>query len=403
MNRWCDEFSAYERYIDHAYHRMAYIVTPEGATILGNKPHEHVELVRDFKELGPLSAAVAECSKVLGGIDCLISLSEFDLMMAAELRALHNIPGDQPHDVARFRDKTVMKNRMLAAGVRAPRFVALDARRSTIDAVYALHYPVVVKPRCGAASVGVHVAASRDELDRILSDLPLPEYECEEYIPGPIFHVDGLVCEGTVQFQKASRYLGTCLDFAHGKPLGSITLAPSDFRAELLKFNAQCLRALELFQCAFHLEIINGSDGFYFLEVGARVGGGEIPFTMHDVFGVDLYEGWVQQQLDPAFRIHPKNDETLAGFLLIPEPVGKRLVEVSVPQKINTLYASVVPPLNHVFDGHGGYDTILGRFRYCGQSEDQIEAAINETLQQFFYRLEDVLPVEESIGCNVFS
>jgi len=396
MNGWCDEFSSYERYVDHAYHRMAYIVTPEGATVLGNKPHKHVEIVRDFKELAPLSAAVAECSKVLGGVDCLISLSEFDLMMAAELRALHHIPGDQPHDVARFRDKTVMKNRMLAAGVRAPRFFALDARRSTMDAVYTLRYPVVIKPRCGAASAGVHVAQSRDALDRILSDLPLSEYECEEYIPGPIFHVDGLVCEGKVQFQKASRYLGTCLNFAHGKPLGSITLAPSDFRAELLRFNAQCLRALDLCQCAFHLEIIGSSDGLFFLEAEARVGGGEIPFIMHDIFGVDLYEGWVQQQLDPAFRIHPKNDATLAGFLLIPESAGKRLVEVSVPQKINTLYASVVPPLNHVFDGRGGYDTILGRFRYQGENEGQIETAIYQTLQQFSYRLEDVLPVEES-------
>jgi hypothetical protein len=153
---------------------------------------------------------------------------------------------------------------------------------------------------------------------------------------------------------------------------------------------------LDLCQCAFHLEIISSSAGLFFLDVEARVGDGEIPFVMHDIFGVDLYEGWVQQQLDPAFPIHTKNDATLAGFLLIPEPLGKRLVKVSVPQKINTLYASVVPPLNHVFDGHGGYDTILGRFRYRGENESQIETAIYETLQQFSYRLEEVLPVEES-------
>ena len=51
MNRWCDEFSAYERDIDHTLHRVAYIVTPEGATVLDNKPSLHVVIVPDFKVL----------------------------------------------------------------------------------------------------------------------------------------------------------------------------------------------------------------------------------------------------------------------------------------------------------------------------------------------------------------
>lgn len=62
---------------------------------------------------------------------------------------------------------------------------------------------------------------------------------------------------------------------------------------------------------------------------------------------------------------------------------------------IGPLYASVVPDIGHLFDGHGGYDTILGRFRYRGESEAQIEAAIMETLLGFSYRLDEVCCADE--------
>jgi len=337
MNRWSDEFSAYERYIDHAYHCVAYIVTPEGQTVLDNKPSAHVAVVPDFKDQDILSAAVSQCKLALGGIDCLISLSEFDLTMTAKLREIHQIPGQQPNDVARFRDKTIMKTHILAAGLRAPRFAALDSDSITTAIVSSMRYPLIVKPRCGAASIGVHKVATQDEFLKLLPTLQLSEYECEEFIEGQIFHVDGIVSKGEIHFQKASRYIGTCFDFAHGKPLGSITLAASEARAKLLKFTTDCLQALDLVQGAFHLEIIDGADGLYFLEIGARVGGGEIPFTMLDVFGIDFYQAWVQQQLDPEFEVKPtQGDEILSGFLIIPEPVGKRLADIAVPDNIQS-------------------------------------------------------------------
>ena len=391
MNRWTDEFSAYERYIDHTLHQVAYIVTAEGATVLGNKASMHVVIVPDFKDETILSAAIDACQQVLGGIDRLICLSEFDLTMAAQLRARHAISGDKPHEVVRFRDKTIMKQQVLAAYLRAPRFVVLNREPATLAALHALRFPLILKPRSGTASVGVHKLNNKAELEYWLASVHLEAYECEEFIEGPIFHVDGLVSEGSICFQQASRYIGTCLEFAQGKALGSITLATSELQQRLLQFTADCLRALNLNQGAFHIEIIHGSDGLYFLEVGARVGGGEIPFTMKDVFGVDMFEGWVQQQINLNYVVETKaNDQELAGFLIIPEPVGTRLLAATVPNNIRSLYASLIPPVGHVFDGNGGYDTILGRFRYRAGSEMQIENDIHQTLQQFSYQLENV-------------
>jgi hypothetical protein len=43
-----------------------------------------------------------------------------------------------------------------------------------------------------------------------------------------------------------------------------------------------------------------------------------------------------------------------------------------------------------VFDGKGGYDDILGRFRYRGGSEEEIESAIVDTLLRFHYERGEV-------------
>ncbi|WP_206171195.1 hypothetical protein [Trinickia terrae] len=77
------------------------------------------------------------------------------------------------------------------------------------------------------------------------------------------------------------------------------------------------------------------------------------------------------------------------GFLMLPEPVGCRLVRSDVPAGIPALYGAVVPKRNHVFNGKGGYDDILGRFRYRG-AEQEIESSIERTLREFHYTLADV-------------
>lgn len=190
---------------------------------------------------------------------------------------------------------------------------------------------------------------------------------------------------------KASRYINTCYDFAHGKPLGSVLLDPSDLNISLQVFARDCLSALSLDNGAFHLEVIQGKEGLYFLEVGARVGGGEIPFIIRDLYGIDLYDAWIGLHFDRIPKVvggsstHPIS----GGFLLLPEPVGMRVVHIDNPVgKIDGLYASVLPEVGHIFDGHGGYELILGRFRFKAPSEYDVEQAINETLRRYEVRLE---------------
>ena len=80
----------------------------------------------------------------------------------------------------------------------------------------------------------------------------------------------------------------------------------------------------------------------------------------------------------------------------MPEPVGMRVVHVNNPiGQVDGLYAAVLPEIGQVFDGHGGYECILGRFRYKAASESDVGQAIDETLRRYTVRLEkanEVLP-----------
>jgi hypothetical protein len=56
---------------------------------------------------------------------------------------------------------------------------------------------------------------------------------------------------------------------------------------------------------------------------------------------------------------------------------------------VEGLYEAVFPPIGHTFDGKGGYETILGRFRYRGRNEASVESAIEKTLRIYQYELAD--------------
>lgn len=393
LNRWDDDFAAYERYLDHGVHRVAYISSAQSDRLPCLARSAHAEAVTDLGDRQAVMAAASRCHDALGGIDRIIALSEFDLMMAGELRAAFRVPGDWPSDVARYRDKTVMKECIADAGLRVPAFARLNDAAAVDHLMLHAGFPLMLKPRAGAASSGCHRVDSRHALERLLPRIDAGDYECEEFVPGQIFHVDGLVARGRIRFARVSRYINTCYDFARGMPLGSVILSRGGPEAALRGFAGKCLQALGLNDGAFHLELIGDAESPCFLEIGARVGGGEIPFVMRDLFGLDLFKEWLDIASGGSTAHLAAHEEraVTGGFLMLPEPVGKRLVTRpdTLVGKVRGLYDEALPPPGHVFDGTGGYDRILGRFRYVGDRECDVEAAIADTLRLYTCSFED--------------
>lgn len=398
LNRWSDDFAAYHRYIDHAVHDVAYVCTPNAAAALRASRIAHIEQLSEFDDEDALHAAVRACRSALDGIDRLVALSEFELMAAARLHNSFSIPGDLPDAVVRFHDKAVMKHAIAAAGLRVPRFAALENLTSPdAEPINTTRFPLIAKPRTGAASVGVRRVDTEAQFNALLPTLPLVECECEEYIEGTIYHVDGFVVDRAFVIARASRYINTCLEFARGKPLGSVMLDPGPLNDALLAFADPSLRALALVNGPFHLEIIRGPDALYFLEIGARMGRGRslscfAICTVLTCSPCGSRSGQVTRHVSRSKyeRRSPHRRCARGRFLMLPETVGKVFIDAQSPKGIAALCETVLPKQNHVFNGAGGYDTILARFRYRGGTEHEIAAAIHATLRDSRFTLAKV-------------
>jgi len=389
VNRWNDQFSRYSNYVDHVTHNVVYISTRDNLANLVTSAAKKIVLVDDITDFADLVEAVNESISVLGNVDRLIALSEFDLINAAKLRKHFNIQGNFPEQVAKFRDKVVMKQTILAAGLKAPVYAELHTYEDATAFAQQHGFPLIIKPRNGAASIGVLKIDSAQALLDARESINLEDAQIEQYIEGTIYHVDGIADNAGVAFSKASQYVNTCFGFSQGMPLGSYVLPDNLFTQQLEKFSEDCLSALGIFNSAFHLEVICHEGEFYFLEVGARVGGGEIPFTMAEVYNVDLYQHWIFLLLNGGrSSLRDREKETFSsGFVLFPEPIGKKLINVDNEFTPPALYASIFPAQGHFFDGQGGYDTILARFRFRASDAALVEQSVRATIDTFTYEV----------------
>jgi hypothetical protein len=387
LNRFDDEFGEYHRFVGPDEARLAYITTPSGTRPLDVAGALDVAVVADTRLETVLPVARAMAARV-GGFDGVVGLSEWDVLTAAQLREALGVRGGHAvRFVQRFRDKPLMKRYVARAGLRHPRFreVIHASEAGAIAAEIGL--PLIVKPRAGAASAGV---VRVDTLAELAGALDSPDdLQCEEFVAGDVCHVDGIRRAGGFHVVTASQYVNTCLGFAHGSPLGSVLLDPGPVRDAVLAFADACLSALGLREGPFHLEVIRRADGeLYFLEVGLRPGGAEVPFLHRDLFGVDLYAEAFRVTVGlPAFGpARGVLEQTGGGWLIFPEPAplpSRVIAATSLKDVVPEIYAERIPQPGELFDGTGVYDHVGGSFRLRGPDEAAVRRALDHIVARY--------------------
>ncbi|MCU1719025.1 acetyl-CoA carboxylase biotin carboxylase subunit family protein [Pseudomonas sp. 5P_3.1_Bac2] len=394
--RWDNELTRYEEFFNHQQHRISYVVDRLGAEGVLVDPQQIAHLVQidDVNQYPQLLGAVQEIIEQVGPVDQLIALSEFTLEIAAQVREALNIAGDGPQQVAVYRDKARMKEILKAQGLCVPAFARCESVVQVLSFARTIGYPVIVKPVDGAASIGVEKALDEHALHNLLQHIDLARYEIEAFIEGQTYHIDGLVeVDGSVPFQVVSRYINSCLDFAQAQPLGSVIIQESPLRSQIEAFSKQVVSALQLRCTAFHLEIFVQPDGsLVFLEIGARVGGSEVPHLINKVFGINLYEHWLRRLAGDQLQLPIIDQDPSGGWLIIPKPVQLpcRVVQAhSLRDSVPMLWRELLPEPGQILDAGGGYDALhSGRFIFIGGSEATIEEAIQYTTQTYQFQAE---------------
>jgi ATP-grasp domain len=390
LNRWSDEtFTRFAEYIDHRKHSVTYITTARAERVVPADEAAGVYVLDNLDDAATVTESARRAARAAGGIDVVIGLAEADLELAAHVRQELGVAGNTPRIARLHRDKVEMKRRLAEVGVRTPRFINCESEPQVVAFARAVGLPVMLKPRKGLASRGACKIESERHLLETLREIDLHDYECEEFVKGEVLHADGLVWRGAVALFKPFKYLNSCYDFAVGKPVGCVTLDDAPLAARMRTFTEHVLRGLEHANGAFHLEFFrDNDDNLVFCELGARIGGAEIPYLFRDVFGVVLARECTRIELgewDPAEVVERP---AIAGGLLLPPPPNApcRVARCELRGGgLPTLYAATLRRPGDTVDAAGGYNasSISGMLLFNGQSTAEVERDIVAAVEQF--------------------
>jgi hypothetical protein len=263
----------------------------------------------------------------------ILALAEVDVERAAVLRNEFNLPGLDTVAAAAYRDKILMKEYARAAGIRVPDFAPVTNADEIAGFMASHPGPVVVKPRGGSGSTGVHVLDTAEQALDLAGVVSTEPYEVEEFVDGVLHHVDAFRVFGVPIAAVTSYYTGQgCLEHWTDAPFGSRTLNPNDPLSNRLV--AETWRLVDALPSprtvCVHAEFFVTSSGEIVLcEVAARVAGGPIPRMLGQVLGIDPRELWARIECGLPADLDAVSERVrtapLAAFYGVPPRQGRVL------------------------------------------------------------------------------
>jgi biotin carboxylase len=267
-----------------------------GAEPTWERPHLAGWTVLDLTDTVGAQEMVAAARALDPPPDGVLSWDEARVLQVATVAAALGLPGGDPAAVLRCRDKRQTREALGAAGVPQPAWAAARSVAEALAAADRIGYPVVVKPRAMAASLGVVRVDGPDELaDRFgfARDITLPgawRYDdvlVEELLTGPEVSVDCAVHRGRVHpLCVARKEVGYPPYF---EEVGHVVDAADPLLTdpELLAVVQDAHTAVGLADGMTHTELKLTPAGPKLVEVNARLGGDLIPYLGLRASGVD--------------------------------------------------------------------------------------------------------------------
>ena len=254
-----------------------------------------------------------------------VPLDEFDLDTAALVREHLRLPGMGRTETRPFRDKLAMREAARDAGVRVPEFSSVSNHEELWKFLSSTRGPWMLKPRASASAIGIQKFDDPHAVWPMLEQLgdEASHHLVERFVPGEIFHVEGLSWESELLFALPHKYGQPPFETMHGGGLFSTrTLERNGEETEGLKeIHANTLRGLGMTTGPTHSEFIRAhADGeFYFLETAARVGGAYIAEVVEAASGLNPWVEWarmvVAQMRSERYAL-PAQIEEYAGSLI---------------------------------------------------------------------------------------
>lgn len=313
LNNWSGLMHFFHQYVDHDVHEVHYLCDESGTkavrTFLDPNHIHGMSAVKDFNDHEDVLKVAGELRRDFP-FERVVGVDEFSVLPAARIRDGLRIPGPRAADVELYRDKRLMKRHVAERGVRVPRDLPAKIDPDTF-------IPCVVKRPDGAAAMGVTICRTPKEAEVALATAD-PSVIVEEFVEGDVFHIDGAYRDGQV-VAVPHAYTATCYEhYVNATPLGSVKIDEPVLHKRLIEFTEKVVHAMPLREGVFHLEVLrNNADELVFLEIGCRVGGGEIYRNFIDVYGMDLLKFHIESDLGLQPRLRHLGHKASAGWLLM--------------------------------------------------------------------------------------
>jgi biotin carboxylase len=236
-------------------------------------------------------------------IDRVVALDEFDMENVASLREHLRLPGIGLTTIRYFRDKLAMRARAQERGILVPEFIHILNYEDLRAFMAHVPGPWLLKPRAQASGIGMKKIQLAEELWPWLEQLGdrQSEYLVEQFIPGSVFHVDGVVNEREVLFTEVHSYGAPPLDVSHQGGVFTTRTMPRDAPDTMVlkELHNKLIEGLGLVRGVTHAEFLkaHADNRFYFLEVAARVGGAYISNMVETATGINLWREWAHLEV----------------------------------------------------------------------------------------------------------
>lgn len=283
-------------------------------------------------------------------IDWIVPLDEFDLESAALAREHLRLPGLGQTPTRLFRDKLAMRQAAHDSGVHVPEFTGVFNAEAIHRYFHETPGPWLLKPRTSASAIGIVRIDSEEKLWRTLDELgdEQTNYVLERFVPGAIYHCEGITVDGEVIFAAPFRYAQPPIDTMHsGGVFSTRALAPESADAIAIRaLHKHVLQALGMRNGVSHTEFIRShADGsFLFLETAARVGGAYIAEVVEFAYGLNPWVEWARLVCAPLlgrkYQLPPLHTDAAGSVICLARQQQPDLSAYNDPEVVYRLHKS---------------------------------------------------------------
>ncbi|NWC11105.1 ATP-grasp domain-containing protein [Pseudomonas agarici] len=239
------------------------------------------------------------------GIDLfmVVTYYEFYVEAVALLSARFGLRGNSLDTARMSRDKRLMRDAFARHDVSSPVSVLAMTDEEIVTAARQIGFPVVIKPRKLAGSIGVVLAQTEQALQAAIKARQASEKQIrtrsaimhetlvETYVDVPEISVESVVVDGEVNIVAVTqKRLGPPPYFEEIGHLVSFEPGGQELPPAVVVLVIAAHRALSVQWGITHTEIRLGKDGAKVIELATRAGGDQILKLVELASGLDLFK-----------------------------------------------------------------------------------------------------------------